>query len=369
MTGVVRGWCPSAYRPMMSGDGLLVRVNPNQGWLSATEVTRLCDLAEAFGNGMIDLTRRANVQLRGVSETAHADLLDALVKAGLVHKSPEVEARRIIVMGSLDDASCALAKMIEDRAAELPDLPGKVGIAINLGASLASQVPGDFRFETGQDGLILRADGAPGGVPVDPQSAVEALLDMMAWFLESGGREHGRMARHLVETPLPDQWLGTPALPETSPPQPGQINDGHVLGVAFGATTAASLRELMAVSGAKRIGVTPWRLLRLDDRAANDVPGFFAVPKPLLDVSACPGAPLCSQASVKTREIAMELAGDLTGSLHVSGCPKGCARSGPADLTLVGRDGKFDLVRNASAGDEPERRGLLRSELQKAVGA
>ena len=35
MSGVVRGWCPNAWRPMAAGDGLLVRVRPRLGRLDA----------------------------------------------------------------------------------------------------------------------------------------------------------------------------------------------------------------------------------------------------------------------------------------------------------------------------------------------
>jgi precorrin-3B synthase len=41
-------------------------------------------------------------------------------------------------------------------------------------------------------------------------------------------------------------------------------------------------------------------------------------------------------------------------SAHVSGCPKGCARSAPADLVLVGGENGFGLVRNGCAGDPPQ---------------
>jgi precorrin-3B synthase len=39
-------------------------------------------------------------------------------------------------------------------------------------------------------------------------------------------------------------------------------------------------------------------------------------------------------------------------NLHVSGCPKGCAHPGRADLTLVGRaDGRYDVVPGGSTRD------------------
>jgi precorrin-3B synthase len=39
------------------------------------------------------------------------------------------------------------------------------------------------------------------------------------------------------------------------------------------------------------------------------------------------------------------------GTIHVSGCAKGCARSAPADLVLVGKDGRYGIVRNGTARD------------------
>ena len=45
-------------------------------------------------------------------------------------------------------------------------------------------------------------------------------------------------------------------------------------------------------------------------------------------------------------------------TLHISGCIKSCAHRGPASLTLVGRDGRYDLIRNGSAADRPSLTGL-----------
>ncbi|MEO1579176.1 MAG: cobalamin biosynthesis protein CobG, partial [Pseudomonadota bacterium] len=75
---MVKGWCPGAHRPMMSGDGLLVRVRPHDGRVDAQTAHGLADLAERFGNGILDLTSRANLQIRGVREDHHAPLLSEL---------------------------------------------------------------------------------------------------------------------------------------------------------------------------------------------------------------------------------------------------------------------------------------------------
>ena len=62
----IKGWCPSALRPMQSGDGFVVRIRPHGGRLSAEQAEGIADLAERHGNGLIDLTGRANLQIRGV---------------------------------------------------------------------------------------------------------------------------------------------------------------------------------------------------------------------------------------------------------------------------------------------------------------
>jgi precorrin-3B synthase len=49
--------------------------------------------------------------------------------------------------------------------------------------------------------------------------------------------------------------------------------------------------------------------------------------------------------------------------VHVSGCAKGCARRAAADLTLVGKDGRYGVVIRGSARDEP----LVRMEIREIV--
>lgn len=364
MSAQVKGWCPSAHRPMMSGDGLLVRVTPYLGWLSIKETLTLCDLAEQYGNGVIDLTSRARVQIRGVVENNHSALLEELINCGLVDASASREARRSITIGSdmiFDPVSTELAERIEARLDDIPDLPAKMGIAINLYSH--EGVAGDFRFESSREGLILRADGVASGRKVTSDTAVDAMLDMMQWFLETGGAESGRMARHVSTVQPPNSWQTTKPKPEKGRSAPGIVSGGLVVGVPFGALDADQLRALAHTKDVKKIGVTPWRSLRLEGVEKLNVPGITLDCDPLLDVSACSGAPACAQASVPTRPLARALAGKMNGSLHVSGCEKGCARQSATDVTLVGREGRFDLVQNGTSADTPIKEGLSQAEV------
>jgi precorrin-3B synthase len=108
-------------------------------------------------------------------------------------------------------------------------------------------------------------------------------------------------------------------------------------------------------------------------RASRTSPadGLILTPDdPRLAVTACTGAPGCPQATVETRALAAALAPRLRSGtrLHVSGCAKGCAHPGPADLTLVGRDGAFDLVVGGAPWDEPQRRGIAPRDVAALIG-
>jgi precorrin-3B synthase len=90
---------------------------------------------------------------------------------------------------------------------------------------------------------------------------------------------------------------------------------------------------------------------------------------PLLRTDACVGAPACPQATVETRNLAHRLASHIAGRLHVSGCAKGCARAAPADVTLTGRDGRYDLAFDARAGAPPTVADLDPAQILAQFGA
>lgn len=362
MTAVVKGWCPSAYRPMMSGDGLIVRARPHAGRLDRAQVVGLCETAAQYGNGIIDLTNRANLQIRGVAEEDHAAVVEALSVFGLLDADPSREARRNIIVAPHwrgGDATARLADKLAQRLGELPALPGKFGFAVDAGdGPVLGDAPADIRIERGAGGgLIVRADGAAQGCPVAESEAIDAVIALAHWFAALG--EERRMAGLLRSVPLPQAWQGEPPAPARARTQPGDDIGGPVLGAPFGQLPAEALADLMVASGATALRVTPWRLFALEGvRALPAHPFIDAADDPLLRVDACPGAPACPAATVETRALARALAGRVDGDLHVSGCEKGCARPRAADVTLVGRDGGFDLVRHGAPGDAPARRGL-----------
>ncbi|XDB00002.1 cobalamin biosynthesis protein CobG [Sulfitobacter sp. LCG007] len=362
--GEVRGWCPGALRPMQSGDGLVVRIRPWLGRLSRDQALGLCDLALGHGSGFIDLTSRANLQIRGVTQAAYPALMEGLGKLGLLDPDPESEARRNITVAPFwqaGDRSYRLARELGARLDELPLLPGKFGFAIDLGpAAMLANTPADIRLETGpRDSIQLRADSCDTGVELAERDAITRAIALARWFSGRMTPDARRMRKVVQYFDLPKEFIGTSTAVSAPRPDPGPVPGGTLIGVPFGQADAAALAAAIRSSGAQAISVTPWRMLRLDGARAPAGDAFIVRPAdPLLDVDACPGAPFCASASVETRSLARRLAARSAGALHVSGCAKGCARARPAPLTLVGRDGAFDLVENGTAWDEPRQRGL-----------
>lgn len=359
----VKGWCPGAWTPMMSGDGLIVRVRPQRAALSAEQAAGLCDLALRYGSGVIDLTNRANLQIRGVAEADHEPLLQALAGLALLDADPALEKRRNILTAPFwqrGDRTARLARLVTEALPRLPDLPAKVGIAVDTGpAPILVDDPADFRFERSAKGLILRADGCARGRGVTDATAVEALVEMAGWFAEHRTEARRRMAQVLCAASLPKEWVTTPPKSRAPRPVPGQMDMGALVGAAFGQIDAQALLDVMAARADRGIRITPWRMLLLEGSEMPENGAFVTDPAdPMLTTDACAGAPRCPQATVETRALARQLAAKAQGSLHVSGCAKGCARKTPADLVLVGRNGRFDLVRKGRAWDEPSQTGL-----------
>ncbi len=95
---LVKGWCPGALRPMLSGDGLIVRLRISCGETPLKLARDIAEWARAYGNGAIDLSARGNLQLRGVSEATLPPLSAELADAGLLDEAPEAEAVRNVVV-------------------------------------------------------------------------------------------------------------------------------------------------------------------------------------------------------------------------------------------------------------------------------
>ena len=361
----VKGWCPGVLRPMDSGDGLLVRIRPLCGALSLDQAAGIADLAGRLGNGHIDLTRRANLQIRGLTDRRLPALLEGLSSLGLLDRDAGTEARRNLMvspLAGLDPTECFDVRPIAaalDRALEADDglqaLPAKFGFAIDGGGSLSiAGERADISLAATGNAFAFGLDTPTGtrwlgSVALD--QAVPVAVTAARAFV--GVADHGRMRDHVDKV--------RPSLPPVEVlPRPGSRHLGLLdcaVGVAapFGRLEAGQLERLVGLASrakASELRLSPWRSVYIGGRDRALLEGARAIGlivddnDPLLQIDACPGAPDCASGSVDTRGDARRLAAlaaetGYRGSIHVSGCAKGCARSLPADLTLVGEAGRY----------------------------
>lgn len=369
----VKGWCPGALRPMPSGDGLIVRIKPFCGALSLDQARVLAELAERLGNGHVDLTRRANLQLRGLADRHMAELHMALGRLGLIDPDAETEATRNVMVSPLAGIDPAepfdvrpIAAAIDRVLAtdpRLQALPAKFGLLVDGGGALSiAGERADICLVASGDAMALGLDTLRGTEwlgTIARDRAAETAISVARAFLSIASS--GRMRDHVARVRPPAMALLSPL---EAPPHAGGrcigLLDGAVgIAAPFGRLEAHQLRRLAALAaeaGADDLRLSPWRSIYLgvrDQAAAHTlIDGARAIglivddDDPLLHVEACPGAPDCASSSVDTRADARRLATVLAargfrGSIHVSGCAKRCARSAPSDFTLIGEDGHY----------------------------
>ena len=393
-----KGWCPGALRPMAARDGLLVRLRITGGLVSVPLARAIADLAQHHGNGLLDLSARANLQLRGVRESSLPALWSGLASLGLLDADAEAEAVRNVLASPLAGVGdhvdirplvTALEVALVSEPA-LRRLPSKFGVLIDDdgGPSLAG-IAADLRFDwlaaerafgIGLGGTA--ADAMSLGL-VSPTELVERAMSIALRVVSVPGEP--RRPRTLMRERGRDwvaAWFGAAEPPPAPvPPTPLTVGQQSVRGipvfglaVPFGRLDATMLRDVarLVEAGWGELRLTPWRTILVphvvpahSDLARMAEAGLIVdAADPRLRVAACTGRHGCERGTTDTHADAARLAsfaatlqGDRV-ALHVSGCTKGCARPEASAVTLVGRDGRYDLVRDGRPGDEPLLTGL-----------
>ncbi|WP_043341330.1 hypothetical protein [Belnapia moabensis] len=337
-----RGACPSLAAPMPTGDGLLARIPagpmPPARWIT------LAEAAARHGNGLIEITARGNLQIRGLHPTTVIPFTEAIGTGWptdpLVTHSP---------LAGLDPTEQAdprpLAAAIR---AATPALPPKFAIAVDGGGALhLDALAADLRLTATATGWTLQH----GDTLLPPLPEAEALAALLAALADPTRRSRLPLA------PRP------PAEPLGLHP----LRHGLALGIAgaFEAPRLAAYAEAAATAGATALTGAPGRaLLAIGPLTPGPLLetahrlGLITQPDdPRRRIAACAGRPACASAAIATRPLAEALAPHVPPglALHLSGCPKGCAHPGRAALTLVGLDGRIGLVPGGTARDRPTR--------------
>ncbi|HVH03885.1 MAG TPA: hypothetical protein VM891_13255 [Amaricoccus sp.] len=334
-----RGACPTLAAPMPTGDGWLARLSVAE--LSADQLAGLAAAAARLGNGIVEVTARGSLQVRGLTLASAAELGRALEGLGVAVADgvPVV----IAPLAGIDPGEIAdsrpLAVALRRGAAGLALLP-KVSVVVDGGGTLhLDGVSADLRLvavEAGRWRLVV-GDARVVGT-CDADAAVEAALALLTTMAER--RVRGR-----------DLAPGD-RLPVRAAAEPvGRLGAARGLGLPFGQAEAAMLAGLAAAAGAASFRPAPGRALVVvgaDDAAllaaARRLGFVVASDDPRRAVVACPGAPACGSALLPTRALAAALTGIADGwTLHLSGCDKRCAQPAGRAVTLVGTAAGWEL--------------------------
>ena len=398
----VRGWCPGALRPMESGDGLIVRLRPRAGAFRCTEFMAMAELSVRYGNGLIDLTRRANLQLRGITPEGLPGLWNALRALGLLDANAQVESVRNVMVSPL--AGCDPDEIIDPRPiarrlergladyAELWRLPGKFGFVLDGGGRCSldgERADIRLRAATMEGAAVIaagldRADGIDWLGCTGATETAGIALEIARAFVEASIEPRARMRdlpQHAYETLRAQIAPQLRPLPASYPhPKPSKrelgvlAKDGKPFAVGlaapFGRLEAGAVCELADAAhrtGSTSLHPSPQRTLYVavnGAAAATEIMdagaalGFIADARdPLLRIEACPGSSGCASATFDTHAIARRIAGSLSDlncrSCHISGCAKGCASSRVSDLVLVGLGDCIGVSRNSTPRGAP----------------
>ncbi|MFD1627408.1 precorrin-3B synthase [Azospirillum griseum] len=393
-----RGTCPGVLAPMAVGDGVLLRVRVPAGCLPAEHARRIADLGHAYGNGLIDLSHRGNLQLRGLSVDTLAPVTDALRALGYVGRDAASEAVRNVLCApaaGLDSGAVmdvgGIARALDARLADdaaLHALPPKFGWLV-CGGGLAHLADSrtDVRFDA-VDGAWLRvslggtrASATPlglcpaGAVPDVAAALGRAFLALRATLPDPPRRMAtlvaalgpGPFAARLspLLSPLPagegvgERGSAPHLMRSFGGPVPGLAN-ALTVAFPFGRLTATALAAL--ADAAAGIRLTPWRALLLVDPTADAGEiaarhgGILRHDDRRLKLTACSGVTGCDVGTTDTHALALAIADragpllDRVAMVHVSGCAKGCAHPGVADVTLTAHDGLYDVALRARPG-------------------
>jgi precorrin-3B synthase len=393
-----RGACPGLSSPMQTGDGLLVRLRPTDT-IPLEAFKKLCEAARTFGNGIVEITARGSIQIRGLDAasaprfTAAVGALGIAAEDGVpVYTNPlaELDPHELCDTGSI---AADLRRTLADNKLAARLSP-KISVTVDGGGALdldrlsadvrlcAEQINGAALFRISVGGDAANANDLGFVEPVHGVAAAVSLLEVIAQYgrdtrakdviAGEGAEPFGVSIRDL----LSNSAYSRSRLNERQTAIGAHgLRDGSFacgLGLAFGhadATSLEHLAEAAGLSGATGMRAAPGRSLIIIGLPQKELTAFAAAAERFgfitraddarRHVVACAGAPFCASGHIAARTMAPTIAkaaAQFLGDaflLHVSGCAKGCAHPAAAALTIVGTPEGCGLIADGVARDAP----------------
>lgn len=355
MTGVNQDRCPGVLRPHQAADGAMVRVRVPGGRTTGTALAALGEAAERYGSGVLQLTSRGSLQVRGLPAVLPDAFEAAVAEAGFLPSATHERVRNVVcspltgLSGGLADLRPLVVALDKAVLAEpaLAELSGRFLFGLDDGRGDVSALEPDLGYRALDErrGVLLVGHDRGFDVPV-----ADAVATLVALALAFAAAARPRGAWRVRDLP---GWVASlpglrPVAPVPAAGMPlGRLGRHASVGVPLGFLNPEQRRAVTAAAGAGDVVVTPWRCLVVADAgpalATLTATGLVADARsPWAALSACVGAPWCAQGRVDTQRLVRSVAdvGATWARTHVSGCERRCgAPTGPhRDLVAPTRD-------------------------------
>lgn len=383
-------FCPGILHAVPAKDGLLLRIRVPGGSIAPAQLHTVANLS----TGEVELTSRANLQIRAIAEEDLPHIADALTAAGLLPSRTHERVRNLIASpfagidpDELLDIRPLIRELDQRLIADpvLAALPPKFSMAMDGGGRWFSRetddltlraVPGDK-----DPHFALLVGGVPTNIRVTIGQAVDCMLEAARACLHVA-RELDLPARGRRIAAVPEaiarmlQRMPAPSLPPQSLPDRAIEVDAPVgvlhtrlsgfaaiaPSIALGRLPIAHAQRLAGIAAEHKadLRLAPWRGIVLGGIAEDAVSRVAAQLRGAglsLDpddgyrgLAACAGITGCDASLADVRANAAQLARQLAGrpaqpgwTVNISGCEKQCAMRNGATADLIATPNGYAL--------------------------
>lgn len=379
-------FCPGILHAVQAKDGLLLRIRVPGGLIEAEQLRVVADLSRSLGDGQVEITSRANLQLRGIQSQDLTRIVASIAGAGLL-PSPQHDRVRNIVTSPI--AGFDREELIDTRPlvreldmrlrenAIFADLHPKFSFAVFGGPKRFSYDLDDLTLEVvdfnSESYFHLRMAEVPLGRVIKRADAVTCMLTAAHMCVEMALEFNTRVranailrvpgARERIVNALSHVSTRLPALPPPSfvrdaligiCPTAEENRVNIIPSVPLGRLTAQQACTLVNVANERKseLRFAPWRGVVLCSvpkgaaKAIADQLRFVGLScegrDGLQGIAACAGMTGCNAALADVRADAVSLAQRFAGhtapsgwTVNLSGCEKQCGRRHGASAELV----------------------------------
>lgn len=392
--------CPGLFSGSRARDGILSRMRIPGGILNVAQCGAIGDLVDRYGTGYVQVTNRANLQIRNLNSAISAEVWQNLQTLGLASSLVEIDPIRNIMASPT--AGIDRQSLLDPRPLvtdwdnylqthpELSELSPKFSVGFDGGESVSiGAIRNDILLaaerRTADSKIVLRlyVNNDTGIIIKESQciSVLAAITSVYLQYTKNKPQIEGKKPRlrHLladwgVEKYLKQIQHNLPFVLQQSsiaPSEKSLANYQHLgihpqqqsgfsyIGIALplGKLKSQQLRDLANLAqnfGRGTLRLTPWQNLLISDIPNQKI---YELEKSIARLGlhssatnldsclvACAGNTGCASAMTDTQSHALAMVQDLAQKLqidrpiniHLSGCEKSCAQHSPIDITLVG---------------------------------